>query len=337
LHNPFTCFLDYTPESWMHWMLGQACLLPYYHMVSDESLSHISSLYSYRNVARFKKDLDLLCKGRTPLNLEDFLAAIQRHGHPPENSFLLTFDDGFREMSDVVAPILSSRGIPAVFFLMSAMLDNRQLCFQQKISLLAHRTNTVTLTSATEIAAHNIFKRHGIVSSGLNEAIKAVPWTQRQLLDELAPVLGVDFTDFLHRTAPYLTTDQAAAMIRQGFSIGSHSVDHPRYRDIPLAEQVRQTRESMQHLASRLPIQIRTFAFPHTDSGVSQEFYRTVLGDGSVAATFGTSGPWIDSVAGSYQRFSMEKPDRIGTHLLTRHAFRRIKQRLTARPPIQRP
>ncbi len=315
--------------------MGEKCLLPYYHMVSDEDVPHVSSLYAYRNVARFTEDLELLARGRKALSLEEFLTAVRTNGSAPDNSFLLTFDDGFREMHDVVAPILAKKGIPAVFFVMSDMLDNNALCFQQKISLLVHRMRQGT-TPAIEAEAFRLLRTAGIPESDLAGTLKAVPWSKRAVLDDVAQVVDVPFDAYLQRVLPYLTTKQITSLLDRGFTVGAHSLDHPRYADIPLSEQLRQTRESVRALTTRFSLKHRTFAFPHTDRQVSAAFFNTLTREGIVEATFGTAGPSKDSAEANHQRFSMEKPDLPGKALLAGHAFRRRKHHYTRRRPIIR-
>jgi hypothetical protein len=114
-------------------------LIPYYHLVSDERLAHVIHLFSYRNTDQFKADLDFFLKYYQPIDLADLLAAV-RSGRPlKEKTVLLTFDDGFREIHDVVAPILKQKGVPAVFFITAAFLDNKTLGYRHKASLLVER------------------------------------------------------------------------------------------------------------------------------------------------------------------------------------------------------
>src|SRR5205814_9799266 len=53
--------------------------------------------------------------------------------------FHLTFDDGFREMYDIVAPILERAGAPATFFLNTAFLDGGGLAHHNALSVLLDR------------------------------------------------------------------------------------------------------------------------------------------------------------------------------------------------------
>jgi hypothetical protein len=136
---------------------------------------------------------------------------------------------------------------------------------------------------------------------------------------------------------PHLASEQVKALLSQGFEIGSHSVNHPLYADLSLAEQLAQTRESAAFLEEKFGIGRRFFAFPHTDRGVSREFFDRVMGQEGIAATFGTSGPARDCCARSFQRFSMEKSDLPAQAILARQNLRFLKLRLSGRAVVQRP
>jgi hypothetical protein len=112
-------------------------------MVSDDAaIPHVRHLYKYKTVRQFEDDMDFVLKHYFPISLTDLLSSL-RSGRPlRERSFLLTFDDGYREMSEIVAPILMKKGISATFFLNSAFIDNKQMCYVNKASLLVEQLPT---------------------------------------------------------------------------------------------------------------------------------------------------------------------------------------------------
>src|SRR5438067_10965432 len=92
-------------------------LLPYHHLVSDKELLHIKHLYSYKNTNQFKKDIDYFLKYFKPATVDELMDKINNKRPLPAGRFLLTFDDGFKEVYEVIAPILSACKIPAIFFI----------------------------------------------------------------------------------------------------------------------------------------------------------------------------------------------------------------------------
>src|SRR5262245_56269169 len=108
------------PIEWMRTFSGVPLVIPYYHLVSDISVPHVSHLYRFRTIAEFTSDVEFLLRRFEPVTLNDIVEALNGTRILSRASFHLTFDDGFREMQDIVAPILQRAGVPATFFLNTA-------------------------------------------------------------------------------------------------------------------------------------------------------------------------------------------------------------------------
>jgi peptidoglycan/xylan/chitin deacetylase (PgdA/CDA1 family) len=122
----------------------------------------------------------------------------------------------------------------------------------------------------------------------------------------VAEAVGIDFQDYLATRKPYLTKGQIRGLLREGFHIGAHSIDHPPYSAIPLKEQLRQTRESVFQIRKLFEGKEATFAFPFNDDGVSGDFFNEMKD--TVALYFGTGGFGYSIPYRLFQRVPMELP-----------------------------
>lgn len=278
-------------------------LLPYCHSVNNNSPLHIKHLYDSRRAETFITDVNWLLKYYKPVSLDELHAWISGEKTLHPKSFHLSFDDGFRECADIIAPILKRQGVPATFFLCSAFLDNKNLFYRNKISLLLERF-AKGLTVPQEDAVKKLFENQGLPFQNFSHALGRITFAHASLVDAAAELLGICFNDYLKHEQPYLTLEQVGDLIRDGFAIGAHSVDHPHYRDLSLDEQLWQTRESMDFISSRFSASCRAFAFPHTDTNVSLRFFREASKD--VDIFFGTSRMKTDQLRSCLQRFSLE-------------------------------
>jgi peptidoglycan/xylan/chitin deacetylase (PgdA/CDA1 family) len=222
-----------------------------------------------------------------------------------QNSFLLTFDDGLREFHDVIAPILLRKGIPAICFLNSGFVDNKELFFRYKASILIEN---LIVNKRLDSHIKDWFSKNQLDIDTQFSSLLSINYSQRTKLDELAKLINVDFDKYLLTEKPYLDSTQIKSLINQGFVFGAHSVDHPKYADLTLAEQIRQTEQSIADLESKFQFKERLFSFPFTDTGVTTEFFEQVLeGDNPIADfTFGCSGLKNDSVRRNIQRIPIE-------------------------------
>jgi peptidoglycan/xylan/chitin deacetylase (PgdA/CDA1 family) len=314
---------------------GQTCLrispiIPYYHIVTDAEVPHVKHLYTYRGVAAFKRDLDVLLGRFRPMSLEELIAHLHSQSALPRDALLLTFDDGFREMQEVVAPILLAKGVPATFFVTTGYIDNHNFAHHNKLSVLLEHIFTKGGAALTHEVSQWL-ARHGMLGDGLKARILAIDYHQGHLVDELATVCEYDFAAYLATRQPYLTSEQIRWLLKQGFTIGSHSIDHPLYATLSVEEQLYQTRESLRFLAERFQIRYRAFAFPHSDAGVTMDFFRVLFDKGHLDVSFGTGGMLPHFFARNFQRFTMEKTLLPAESILAKQYVRFLYRTMTGR------
>lgn len=311
-------------------------LVIYYHIVSDTYVPHVSDLYSFRTTIEFERDINTLLRFFRPLSLHDFLASVESKHPVAPKSFMITFDDGLSECHSNITPILNAHGIPATFFLCSAFLDNKELAYDHKKSLLCDLLRNRKLTSVEESQTRELLGSAGIFESSLAAALLRVDYRRKQLLDSIAAVLKYDFSAYLNSTKPYLTSDQVRGLLKMGHSIGAHSVDHPRYSDLPLAEQIYQTRTSVRFVKDQFNLGYGAFSFPHSDTSVSGEFFDEIFATRDVDVCFGNQGFVEDQEPRNIQRSSMEKSARPAEGILGRGLARRFVKAITGRLVVNR-
>lgn len=292
-------------------LLWEACsetalILPYYHIVTDENVPHVKHLYGFRNTRQFGEDLDFFLGRYTPVGLSDIIAHLNGERNLARNSFHLTFDDGFREMYEVVAPILKDKGVPATFFLATAFIDNRSMAHHNQASVLVeHLAQDPDRTILGKV--ENLLDQNSIPGSNLFSRLTAIRYRDKALVGEAAAICGCDLSGYMSSASPYLTSEQIRSLLKQGFTIGAHSVDHPLYSELPLADQISQTVESLHFLREHFPINHRAFAFPHGDRGVAPEFFETLRTSHHLDVSFGTDGLVKHFCPRNLERFTLEK------------------------------
>lgn len=288
----------------------QKLIIPVYHLISDEPVDHVRHLYPVKKVKAFIKDLDFLLKNYNPIDyftLEDF---ILNGKSPKQNSFLLTFDDGLSEFHDVIAPILLQKGIPAICFLNSDFIDNKKLFYRYKASLLINAFSN----NENWIESKNILNWLALQSinnqKDIRKIILSINFQNQHLLDELAQLIDLDFNQYLLEKQPYLSSSQILSLQQQGFHFGAHSCDHPEYQFLSLAEQIRQTKVSVEQITHQFSLPYKIFAFPFTDYGVSKDFFQIILEkEHIVDISFGCAGLKHDAFSRHIQRIPLEMGD----------------------------
>ncbi|GGG49193.1 polysaccharide deacetylase family protein [Epilithonimonas arachidiradicis] len=273
-------------------------LILVYHLVSDEDVKHVKHLFPYRSVRQFEKDLDFLSKHFEFVNWEDYLN--QKKTSKPK--LLLTFDDGYSEFYNIISPILLRKGIFAINFINPKFIDNKELMWRNKASLLV-----------SEINENNNYKNKISNFSGLGDnletnisSILKINYENRNQLNEIADFLNIDFNDYLKTNPVYLTTEQLIKLKKDGFGIASHGWDHPLYNQLSLEQQIDNTQKSLDYMMDNQFLN-DSFAFPFTDHLLTEQFFDLIFKQNSdLKFTFGAAGLKLDSYSKNIQRIPIE-------------------------------
>jgi len=156
---------------------------------------------------------------------------------------VLTFDDGYREHFDVVAPMLTGRGATATFYVATGLhgagrdvsvvdawywlLDNAThgMARVPMPGGVTYRGRLDTLDD----------KRVWVGGPPKAALLSSSHEDQRRMLDALAEGAGCSLPiDLASRL--YLRPDEWAALERQGLRVGAHSVRHPRLTQVGARE-----------------------------------------------------------------------------------------------------
>lgn len=317
---------------------GKKLLLPLYHAVSDEDLKHTKHVYSVRNTKQFKEDIDFILKHYKPIDIDTLVNSVSNNKLLKENSVLFTFDDGLKEISEVVAPILKKKGIPAVFFINSGFIDSNNLFYRHKASLLIEEISTKNISGSVVDDISTKLKIETKDKRKLIKQILKIAYNSKNVLDEIAQIIDMDFDIFLKDSQPYLTHNQITRLIDQGFTVGAHSIDHPEYYKIPFSEQVRQTEESQQFMRKEFNTKYNLFAFPFTDYKVTKQFFESIYSSTNpkVDLSFGCAGLKDENFTNHLQRVPMEIEGKSAQRILQTEYLAYLGKKLIGKNKIRR-
>ncbi|SDJ91374.1 polysaccharide deacetylase family protein [Chryseobacterium jejuense] len=299
--------------------------LPVYHCVSNENLPHIRNVIRYKNIKQFEADIDCFSKHFQWVNWAEFKDFTSGNFKPQKKIALLTFDDGFREFYDIVAPILERKGIYACNFINPAFIDNKEIMFRCKASLLIE-------TLEKKKSVHP--EIYTILSSGsqatteiLKKEILKITYQEKDILDLLAEKFEVDFQSYLQEYKPYLSTEELKNLTNRGFGISSHGWDHPRFGALSLEQQMESIHKTFAYLKEN-DVLYESFAFPFTDFGVKNEFFEELFKNKEIFCSFGAAGIKLDSEKRNFQRVPMEMGESAERILKKEIAYFRLKKLL---------
>ena len=279
-----------------------------YHLISDDNVIHIKHLYKIRSLKQFEEDLEFFVREFNILTVHDLRTDEQWGRIPEKGGFLLSFDDGLREFHDIVAPVLLKKGLSAICFLNTDFIDNKDLFYRYKASILVENLRKKKLHKQDILKIKAWCINNNLEWDEHGRFLLSIAYQDRAQLNELADLFSVDLREYLNIYKPYLTTTQITSLIKQGFVFGAHSIDHPYFQDISADQQIHQITRSMTEIDRKFQQDYRLFSFPFTDYGLSAGLFKTIFNAVQPVAdlTFGCAGLKKDITERHIQRIPLE-------------------------------
>ena len=302
LRNTIDLFSYILPFGLLKSIKGNLPLCVFYHVVSDDNLAHVKHLYRYKTSKEFSDDLEFFKKNYNTISVDELFQSIENDSPLAPDSVLITFDDGLRECYEVIAPLLKKYDCPACFFLNSAFIDNNDLMFRYKASLLIE----YFVEHPVPKNIFDLFHTYDLVYKSPSNLLD-ITYNKRSLLDKLALQIDFDFKEFCLSKQPYMNTAQIQGLIEDGFDIGAHSIDHPLYYQINMEEQLRQTIQSCDFIQNKFELDKRLFAFPFTDYKLSQNLIDQLTTEHEIKCLFGGAGLKKEKNHKHIQRLALEE------------------------------
>lgn len=170
------------------------------------------------------------------------LAVVERAlstGEVPTAGSVLTFDDGYREHLDLVAPLLSARGVSATFYVATGLHgEGAELAVVDAwYWLLDHAVERVARVPLPDggdfrgrVDAHRD-KQAWVAGEPKAALLAASPAHQRAMVEALSQSAGAALpADLAARL--YLRRDEWSTLVALGMRVGAHSVRHPRLTQV---------------------------------------------------------------------------------------------------------
>lgn len=264
-------------------LMPNTLICPVYHIARETTPVWWNNRYRIKSLRELEQDLDWLLRLAPPVSLQDLLDWQAGRRDRPCGWFL-SFDDGYRELAVDIAALLKRKGIPATFFLCSSLIDNRSIFFEDQAGWIGRSLQTA---KPAVIAA--VMKLLSGAETSISQLLTSrLP--QFALLDQVAEILDLDLEAWLKAEQPYVTSAQVRGLLRDGFGVGGHSVDHPLFGQISAEECHWQIEESLRSLESTCGSVTRVFAFPYGEFGLSGAALDGLLQAADVRMFFGTRG-----------------------------------------------
>jgi peptidoglycan/xylan/chitin deacetylase (PgdA/CDA1 family) len=240
-----------------------------YHRFSQTEELNATSQKTLRN------HLEYLTKHYQIISLAELNAKL-KNGEPiPENSAVITIDDGYRDTFEIALPIFKEFNVSATLFVVTDFLDKKSWIWTDKARFILFNTKAenVRFEIGNKIIEKNFNdkKSRFETASKINSELKKLSNAEKDLkLNDLAKLLNVDLPDLPTKQFEPLTWQEAIELDKNGVAIESHTVSHPILPNVSDTELSFELSESKKILEEKLQREMKIFCYPNGSFGLRE-------------------------------------------------------------------
>ena len=214
----------------------------------------------------FENALRFLTTHYAPVRLQDILTECDGQGLPPR-AMLVTFDDAYASVAEWAAPLCRQFGVPAVFFVNAAFLDNQRLAPDNLVCYVANMLGMETINAAVRaVPGRETVQLHSLADV-FGRFLPAISLAEREVfLDALRQLAGISESRIAKEASLYLTRKQLCDLTSFDFEIGNHTYTHTHCRSFSQQDFVSEVDRNKEELEALSGKKIRSFSQPYGSS-----------------------------------------------------------------------
>lgn len=236
-----------------------------YHGVVESRPSF--PLWGQLEYKRFKEQVDHICRFYNVISIDWLADYLNGNRNLPNNSVLITFDDGYRNNYEVAYPLLLQKNIPATIFITTNFLTSGELLWFDQIAVSLHSYRGPLPIPFLNLDISITDENRGDQIEMLIQKCKTLdPMKRQNLLDNLKklPDDKLPVNSKLQEILEPIRLDQVKELDRSPLiTIGAHTADHEILTKCSLEEAESQILQSKKTLEKILEKPVHSFAYPN--------------------------------------------------------------------------
>jgi len=238
-----------------------------YHSINKITLGPLEIEQEPQN---FKQQMLFLKKNYHVLSLSEFIQCMKNGQKYPDNSVLITFDDGYKDNYINAYPVLKKLSLPAVIFLTTDPVEKNIPLFYDSLRYAILNTKRKTLDlhdwGLRLYALYNSELYLKEIICEITDYSKTLS-RRRQLefTDVIFDRLLLDKKSLLSQKL-YLDWNEIKEMASSGIEFGAHTMSHPSLGKTSLEQIKKELVESKKLIETRTGKEVVSFAYPFGSS-----------------------------------------------------------------------
>ncbi|MCW8931857.1 MAG: polysaccharide deacetylase family protein [Gammaproteobacteria bacterium] len=227
------------------------------HRFSEEpKAGYIDRKILRQQIAILKRDFNVIA-------FSELIKCLKNKENPPENSIVLTVDDGYMDMYSFAFEEFNRAGLPVTLFVTTGFIDGKCWLWPDRVSML--------LKLASSDVEVNFFKENKILPSGLYSSWQAInnyllPLSlteKNHWIDQCAEKNNILLPKEVPDEYAPLTWTQIQELSESNVEIGAHTVNHPILSAERLSDVEFELVESKRRLESMINKAVSSFCYPN--------------------------------------------------------------------------
>ncbi len=243
-------------------------ILMYHRVLEHEDCLNypLESLVIPREV--FAQQVDFLSSRYCVLPVHEAMNALRADANFNRPIVALTFDDGYADNAEIVAPILEKYGVRGTFFVTSGFVAEREAMWFDRAaaawaSLDDAARHVLFVRALSERGESGVRDKKAPSTAQWMQALKDLsPHSRQSLVDEAMAQFGQEPDRESYRP---MSVAQLRKLKQAGHEIGAHSVTHPILPQLDERVLAREIGESKRHLEGWLGEPVDGFCYPNGD------------------------------------------------------------------------
>ena len=240
------------------------CVL--FHDIADRESAFTNGLGVTITRRAFEAALKFLTRYYTPVSLQDVIAGTDGRGLPAR-PVLVTFDDAYASVGEFGAALCFQYGVPAVFFVNGACLDNRQLALDNLICYVANIRGLGAVKSAAIAAVGRDDFELCSLKQVFSRLLPTMSLSAKAAFRRaLTAATKRDERDLAAEAGLHISTQQLCSLKTFNIEIGNHTYSHTHCRSLSLGDFAHEVDRNKAILETISGSRVRSFSVPYGSS-----------------------------------------------------------------------
>ena len=245
-------------------MSGNNPIILLYHQVSPNNTKFIENYNINVEPNLFDKHMKILRDEYNPITFDEWNEAIKNNENV-SNRVLVTFDDGYKDVVNYGAEILSKYDLDGMWFINGGMINNDRVFWLSKLMYLYDNNHLDNFINEFNLDFSGLLSYIDLYKSNTKDidvwAKNNYSKTLSKSLNDYICNLGWSEMVEANRNSIYANSKELKTL-SESFVIGNHTLSHTNFRNLSIEDKVKESEESRKILENIIGKKVNTFAFP---------------------------------------------------------------------------